>query len=399
MAEDIVPGLLDAIKSDFQILFDENPEIAKLYAKVNAGTATYLEAHGFAIEVGETLAAAFAKNLSSDVLPDGKMYYNIAERIISPMLENNHDLVADISTQIQTALNEQGGIGIKAIRPELNHDRIEGIVNKVSSAEQYDDVAWVLSEPVVNFTQSVVDATVRVNADFQYKAGLRPKIIRRAEGKCCKWCAKLAGTYAYEDVKNTGNDVFRRHERCRCIVDYRPGEGKRVQDVWSKNWHSDADDDKIIERKTIGLSDLTDTDRVALNQYKSFESYLLNEALRDGYDLSSNQKVMLERLDRALEKLPAYEGTTYRSIDSRNVRNPDAFWEKYQVGNLVSERAYTSTSVSVYDDALDIQMIITGKSGRDLRVYTDLEQEIVYPRGTEFIVTKREGTTIWLEEI
>lgn len=52
-----------------------------------------------------------------------------------------------------------------------------------------------------NYCQSIVDNAVRKNADFQWKSGLEPKIVRTAEYKCCKWCSNLEGTYRYEDVK------------------------------------------------------------------------------------------------------------------------------------------------------------------------------------------------------
>ncbi len=84
-----------------------------------------------------------------------------------------------------------------------------------------------------NFSQSIVDNAVRQNADFQWKSGLEPKIVRTAEYKCCKWCSNLEGSHRYEDVKDTGNDVFRRHNNCRCKVTYVPSKGN-ARDVWSK---------------------------------------------------------------------------------------------------------------------------------------------------------------------
>ena len=396
--QDIAPGLLEKIQSDFQRFFEANRNIAGLYEKVRDGTATYAQVHEFAILTGQELATAFRLNLSSAVLPEGRLYYNIAKRIIEPTLKNNYELVCDVAAEVQSRMNEAAGIGIRSIKPELNTDRIDGIVNKVSAAEQFDDVAWVLDEPIVNFTQSVVDDSVKANADFQYQAGLSPKIVRRTAGNCCEWCARIAGTYEYKNVNNTGNDVFRRHSHCRCKVEFIPGTSKKVQDVRSKEWHLDAEHDKIEQRKQIGVERLTDADKVSLNQYKSFESYLLNEALREEYELSTDQKIIMSRLDQALEKLPAYSGVTYRSLDSARIRDVEAFWEKYQVGNIVSERAYTSTSTEVYDETFDIQMIIEGKSGRDLRGYTSFENEVLYPRGTEYVVAKREGNTLWLRE-
>lgn len=61
---------------------------------------------------------------SSSVLPDGKMYYNIAKSILNPTMENNYNLITNVTNQIQTSLNSAAGIGIKPITPKLNQDRI-----------------------------------------------------------------------------------------------------------------------------------------------------------------------------------------------------------------------------------------------------------------------------------
>ena len=237
--EDIAPKLLKKIQYDFKNKFDNSKIIRELYRKVEQGNATYKEANEFAIEVGELLSGSFKKNLSSSVLPDGRMYYNIADRIIRDTLGNNYELVADISAKIQEILNKKAGIGIKAIKPKINEDKVRGIVDIVSGKEKYDDIAYMLGEPVINFSQSVVNDAVRENADFQYKAGLSPKIIRTSTGKCCEWCDKLAGIYDYEAVSDTGNNVFRRHKYCRCLVEYAPGDGKR-QNVHTKQWRKET---------------------------------------------------------------------------------------------------------------------------------------------------------------
>lgn len=218
---------------------DNSKIIRELYRKVEQGNATYKEANEFAIEVGELLSGSFKKNLSSSVLPNGRMYYNVADRIIRDTLGNNYELVADISAKIQEILNKKAGIGIKAIKPKINEDKVRGIVDIVSGKEKYDDIAYMLGEPVVNFSQSVVNDAVRENADFQYKTGLSPKIIRTSTGKCCEWCDKLAGIYDYEAVSDTGNNVFRRHKYCRCLVEYAPGDGKR-QNVHTKQWRKET---------------------------------------------------------------------------------------------------------------------------------------------------------------
>lgn len=282
---DIAPELLKKIQDDFRKKIDSSKTIRKLYEKVKRGSATYKEANEFAIEVGEILAGSFKINISSASLPDGRMYFNIANRIIRETLQNNYELISDISMKVQEALNKTAGIGIKPIKPKLNEDKVKGIVDIVSGKENYDDIAYMLGDPIVNFSQSVVNDTVRENADFQYQAGLSPKIRRTSTGKCCEWCDKLAGVYDYEDVSNSGNDVFRRHERCRCLVEYEPGNGKR-QNVYTKKWKRIEVEDnrkkesvdyiekaKALSSKNLDklkLSELRDlAEKTAIEYYKS----------------------------------------------------------------------------------------------------------------------------------
>lgn len=248
--DDMTPSLLKAIQDDFQRNLNKSEVISGLYAKVRDGTATYAQANQFAIEVGELLAGAYKNNLSSDVLPDGKMYYNIAQQILNTTMKNNYDLITEVTEQVQQSLNEAADIGIKPITPQLNQDRIDGIIGRVSDADYFDDVAWILGEPIVNFSQSIVDDSIRENAEFQSAAGLQPLIIRKVAGNCCKWCKALAGKYRYPD--EVPNDVYRRHQRCRCTVDYNPRDGK-VQNVYSKQWKRESIRDKIEARKNIGI--------------------------------------------------------------------------------------------------------------------------------------------------
>ncbi len=280
--DDITPSLLKRIQEDFQRNLNKSDVISGLYAKVRDGTATYAQANQFAIEVGELLAGAYKNNLSSAVLPDGKMYYNIAQRILNPTLKNNYDLITDVTEQVQQALNEAAGLGIKAITPEMNQDRIDGIVGRVSDADYFDDIAWILGEPIVNIAQSIVDDAIRANAEFQSAAGLQPLIVRKVAGKCCKWCQALAGKYRYPD--EVLDDVYRRHQRCRCTVDYNPRDGK-VQNVHSKQWKRESIQDKIDARKEVGIQQnylpVKGTEMVDLTDRKMGKLQILKI---DGYD-------------------------------------------------------------------------------------------------------------------
>ena len=233
MATDIVPELLENIQRDFNTAISRNKKIQSIQTMIENGTATYQQANEYAIEVGEALAKTFKTHIKSETLPDGKMYYNIAERVLNPTLSNNHIIVAAVSAEIQANLNRSAGLGLKGIEPPVNQPRIDSIINRITQEEIFDDVAWILQEPVVNFTQSTVDDTIKANVEFQGESGLSPQIIRTAHGNPpCAWCRSMAGVYKYP---NTPEDVFKRHDRCRCVVEYDPGE-VRKQNVWTKEW-------------------------------------------------------------------------------------------------------------------------------------------------------------------
>ena len=250
MDDDIAPALLEAIRKDFEANLGGSKRAAQLLEAIRAGTAGYPVASEYAEEVGKALADAFRKNLSSASLPNGRMYWNIAERVLRPMLERDHALVAEAAQTVQQALNTAAGLGLKPQAVPLNESMVNGLLNKVSAAPDFDKVAWVLNEPVLTFSRAIVDESIRRNVDFQGKSGLRPRIIRTAESGACPWCRAVAGTFEYPDVPD---NVYRRHERCRCIVEYDPGSGRR-QNVHTKQWTDAEERDKIEARKAIGLA-------------------------------------------------------------------------------------------------------------------------------------------------
>lgn len=232
MANDIAPALLEKLQKAFAEKFNQNKKIQELYQIIQEGRAAYAEVNELSIEAGNILAEVFQENLSSSILPDGRMYYNIAKRTVEPMMKNNYNIVIDNGVVVQELLNRAAGIGIKVQIPPVNQSRIDGIIDRLDAEEVFDDIKWILDEPVKNFTQAAVDDLVKANADFHHELGLQPKIIRIAEPRCCDWCSAIAGVYDYPDVPK---DVYRRHRFCRCTVEYDPGDSRR-QDVWTKQW-------------------------------------------------------------------------------------------------------------------------------------------------------------------
>lgn len=227
---DIVPELLEKIRVDFFKEVESNKAMIRIANLIKDGTATYKDLNDYSVWAGRFLGISIKKHITADVLPDGRMYYNIADRILRTTLKDDYDLVSTAALEVQNILNKNAGLGIKAIKPQLNEDRIVGLVDKISNEVDFKKVEWLLGEPVVNFSQSIIEDSIKENAEFHNKLGLKPKIVRIAESGACKWCRSLEGTYTYPDVPQ---DVYRRHDNCRCVVDYHPVDGKRTN-VWTK---------------------------------------------------------------------------------------------------------------------------------------------------------------------
>ena len=260
MEHDVLPSILKEVQERFERDFGKSEIVRNAFAALKGKKATYKTANEFAIEIGDILSKALGTSLSADKLPDGKMYYNIAQRLLTDVLRRNHELVSGYTSDVQKNLNQEAKISLKVQVPELNLDRIAGIVNRFSSEENFEDVSWLLGEPIVNFTQSIIDDSIRKNAEFHHQSGLQPEIIRKSYFHCCEWCQEVQGNYKYPRVPK---DVYRRHQHCRCIVDYDPKSGK-IQNVWTKKI-SNKSSDELENRKRVNI-DVRDNNRKADTQ-------------------------------------------------------------------------------------------------------------------------------------
>lgn len=246
---DIAPSLYERVNEKFKELIKANKKIQEINKKIRKKTADFEDANIYAVEVGDALARAF-REIKADDLPDGKMYYNIADRVVRPNMDEEFEIVSEMADDIQQISLAAVGLGLKPIKPGIDKNRVQGIIDRVSDGE-FGVVSWLLEEPIRNFAQNVVDESIKQNAAIQERLGLEAKIVRKAEpggvravkrgNKMyqyvvpCRWCRALAGTYDYGEV-GSGSDIWRRHENCRCIITYQ--SGRHVENVYTKKTYN-----------------------------------------------------------------------------------------------------------------------------------------------------------------
>lgn len=245
---DIGAELLEKIRVEFQKTCKADKYIQSVLKKIEGGTAKMEEVALLSKQLGFRVSQAIGAHVNVAALPDGKMYYNIADTILTGVLKDNYDIINSAATECQKALDSQAGINITPQQAAFPTERVQAVVNAASIPDIAEEVMIRrMTSPTQNITESFYNDYVQTNVKFRSDAGLDCYIIRNDHGGCCKWCSKLAGKYHYpEDVPK---DVYRRHDNCGCTVTYL--NGRKAQNVWSKTkWN--VSDDELERMKKAG---------------------------------------------------------------------------------------------------------------------------------------------------
>lgn len=219
------------IREEFIKELDADGVLSGMRLALRTNTASYQEASEAAARVGDILGRVLMRHAPVIDITDWDI-----ERLIPSALGFNHEVVAEWCELIQEELNKEAGIGIRAVRPKFDGDRAYGIVKELRSNPEFFNIEKTFYDQLTNFTMSVVDHSIHENAELQSQAGLESYVVRTAEGGACPWCRALVGRYVYSEVKETGNDVWRRHDNCRCTIDWYSSKGKHEL-VSSKEYH------------------------------------------------------------------------------------------------------------------------------------------------------------------
>ncbi|WP_191987721.1 ADP-ribosyltransferase domain-containing protein [Mycobacteroides salmoniphilum] len=151
-----------------------------------------------------------------------------------------------------------------------------------------------------------------------------------------------------------------------------------------------APGDKSVDAATAKSSpetiQLDSHDLLAMNDYTEWGYIDLNRALRNG-TLDASQRVRVDAIKRALEKLPSHEGPV-----TRGTFLPLEILAKYQPDKNVVEDAFTSTTKN--PDATfpgNTYFEILSKNGRSVESVSAFpgEAEVLFPPSTAFTVLSK----------
>lgn len=223
-------------------------------------------------------------------------------------------------------------------------------------------------------------------------------------------CQEMDGKVFKLSDQEVGVTVPPFHTHCRTVIapyfDDEParasrdenGEYKEVKYMNYKEWK-----DQYVKKDELGL---TINQKSAIMRYIGSDSYKINEALRNGTNLTQDQKEWVKLLDEALEKIPVYEGQVTRSL-SFQLQGKEAleeFLKPYIIDNEIIYPAYTSATIGeTYNPSGEVQLTIISKTARNITTLNKGEQEVLFERGKKFKVVDRYDTSkihyILMEEL
>ena len=169
-----------------------------------------------------------------------------------------------------------------------------------------------IDEATVNLAQHEYDTFIEESVQRFSEAGIKSVIIRRQLTQCCEYCAKLAGIYQYA-AGEYPDDIFKRHENCRCLVTVKTEKGGYVN-AWNKKEYATQREARIEREKEIENQSLLKSDYLK-EKNKAKDS---GKAYFEATDYWKNKEK--EFPVRVIEKKKTieYEGIKY-DVDGKDV--------------------------------------------------------------------------------
>ena len=240
MAEDIAPELYKEITEQFQKSVQNDSQIKSIVSKVNRKRATAKDITRAAERLGTHASDAMKAVLTAERLPDGVLYWNIADRTVKPVMRTVYDTVNTLALGQKRGADIAKGVklGIEVgVDPE---DRIETLMGMLTSADTPEALAESLEKGVKTTALDYLDDFNQGNARARDAMGIKQYVVREYDGvglnngkEPCQWCLERAGTWTYKEAAENG--VFERHEGCGCTIEVIDEEDYVDDGSWKDN--------------------------------------------------------------------------------------------------------------------------------------------------------------------
>ena len=312
---------------------------------------------------------------------------------------------------------------VRELHTELTQSLIRGENPDEAAKRLANTMGCKLSQArTLVYTESAAMASM-AQKDSLLKLGVKEfQIVETIDSHTCSTCGEMDGKHFLMSDFAVGVTAPPFHPRCRgCVCPYfddefttgervaRGADGKKyyvpentTYEEWKKSF---VDGDAKEVRKSVAnasvhdIMKLSDEELGAIMRYKSFDSYVINDALRNAKDISKllvTQQQLINNLDSALAKMPKYNGNLIRTVDFSERLDSDEQTEKfvneYIPGEIIVIDQYWSTSKAEgYSENASVKIYIqNSKNGRDISTIGLNESEVLYERKCRFEVMAKQ---------
>ncbi len=129
--KDVTPGLLEELNKTFEQKLAIHPQIRAYKKKLEAEKLDEKSVALFIREMVSLAAASVASVLRPEKLPDGKLYWNIAEGVLVPFLEDVVSQMSNIAVSAQKTADQKQNINIKVAGIRYPEGQIRSYLNMI----------------------------------------------------------------------------------------------------------------------------------------------------------------------------------------------------------------------------------------------------------------------------
>ena len=312
--------------------------------------------------------------------------YNVVEKGISEVYRDFF--------KIQTT--DFGLTGVNTVLPKKT---LKMLMQQPWSGANFSERIWgnsealgkVLKQEIIqSFMQgvSVKDLSDRIEKRFENDRYNTERLVRTELNYAFNQTTKLSYEEAeIEEYEFLAEIDSRTSEICKKLN----GEKFKVKDARAgvnyppMHPHCRSTTVAVLDYDNFGKEKITYEEEKAIMDYKSPKMYVLNDKLRQGFELNEEEKEWIKNLDSFLKKMPCYKGDLIRTIELSGKNLHDFLWNN-KIGDIIKYKAYTSASKGeIYEEDMPIWMYIkNSKKARNISGFGLSEDEVLYERNCKF---------------
>ena len=136
---DVSIELWNEIEKSFNSQLKRNKYIRAFNLKLKDGKATPGDVSAYSSELGEIASDVILKILTEDKLPDGKLYWNIANKTIKPLIKLCYDMSNAAAIEVQQKIDKENGINLIPVKGEWPEERVLALIQKIVDISLRED--------------------------------------------------------------------------------------------------------------------------------------------------------------------------------------------------------------------------------------------------------------------